>query len=129
MVHSNNEHNPVIIASSSELCSVEPCGPCPQAPVVELCKQSRLSDPTKTYTNGVIRHRFSHKSLKNHFVGEIDLPEGALVFSYANSMCSSEPSEQEPLLTESKRRFVLFPIQHDDVRSKLVLIFHPLMIT
>jgi ribonucleoside-diphosphate reductase subunit M2 len=36
------------------------------------------------------------------FVGEVDLPES-----------------EEPLLKESKRRFVLFPIQYNEVRTRV----------
>lgn len=39
------------------------------------------------------------ESLRKRFVGDINLPES-----------------EEPLLKESKRRFVLFPIQYNEVR-------------
>ncbi|KZT66014.1 ribonucleotide reductase, partial [Daedalea quercina L-15889] len=49
-------------------------------------------------TNGFARHSEETPDAKSKFVGEADLLE-----------------DQEPLLTESKRRFVLFPIQYHDI--------------
>ncbi len=55
---------------------------------------------------------------KYHFVGEVDPPEserdGTAVFPFHNHthrMCQ----DLDPLLVESRRRFVLFPIQYPDV--------------
>ncbi|KAH9938559.1 ferritin-like superfamily [Fomitopsis serialis] len=49
-------------------------------------------------TNGFARHDEESSGPGSKFIGEVDLPE-----------------DQEPLLTESKRRFVLFPIQYHDI--------------
>jgi hypothetical protein len=57
-------------------------------------------------------------SIRNKFVGDVDLPESlstiyALRWYHINlSLFSGE----EPLLKESRRRFVLFPIQYHEVR-------------
>ena len=59
------------------------------------------------------------QDLLERFVGEVDLPEGALPSFHPpwhNPLYSRIcPSDQEPLLTETKRRFVLFPIQYNEV--------------
>lgn len=51
------------------------------------------------------------------FVGDIDLPE-SLLFSLVKppKRLSVPYAGEEPLLKESKRRFVLFPIQYPEVR-------------
>ena len=54
-------------------------------------------------------------ALRTKFVGEVDLPEckfSSLYHCPYLVLCAGE----EPLLKESKRRFVLFPIQYHEVR-------------
>ncbi|KAH8106114.1 putative ribonucleotide reductase small subunit RnrA [Cristinia sonorae] len=96
MVHINGrEDHFVVIASSSELCSAEPsCQSAQRRPNGSFKIVSPI--PAKNYANGSIN--VSSISVKDRFVGEIDIPE-----------------EQEPLLKESKHRFVLFPIQYHDI--------------
>ena len=55
---------------------------------------------------------------RQRFVGAVDLPE--CVYSY-NVEFSLEfiPPAEEPLLKESQRRFVLFPIQYPEVCTLL----------
>lgn len=56
--------------------------------------------------------------LRKRWVGEVDLPERQLSFlSTATSwrLHVLAPSDMEPILVESKRRFVLFPIQYHEV--------------
>jgi hypothetical protein len=58
----------------------------------------------------------SDRDKKCRFVGEVDLPEserGDPVYphNHTHRMCQ----DLEPLLVESRRRFVLFPIQYPDV--------------
>lgn len=50
------------------------------------------------------------------FVGEVDLPESTFPISYSNARAIlTIGTGEEPLLKESRRRFVLFPIQYDEV--------------
>ena len=67
------------------------------------------------------RHRNSVDEKRCRFIGEVDLPESK------RDDCILNPRPQlivcqdlEPLLVESTRRFVLFPIQYPDV-SRFVL--------
>ena len=56
---------------------------------------------------------------RRKFVGEIDLPESSsLLVSTATSTLTYLLPGEEPLLKESRRRFVLFPIQYHEVRNK-----------
>ncbi|KAI0049637.1 hypothetical protein FA95DRAFT_1556730, partial [Auriscalpium vulgare] len=55
-----------------------------------------------------------HESTKPRFVGDVHLPERARL-CLPNHACAQSPLDLEPLLAESKRRFVLFPIQYTDV--------------
>ena len=65
---------------------------------------------------------------RKRFVGEVDLPEGEQWLFHLRRDCACHVSrfvtgachsfrfpDQEPLLIESKRRFVLFPIQYHEV--------------
>lgn len=52
-------------------------------------------------------------NLRTKFVAEVDLPECEFPFSCFR-LCSFFAGE-EPLLKESERRFVLFPIQYHEV--------------
>ncbi|KAL0578978.1 Ribonucleotide-diphosphate reductase (RNR), small subunit [Marasmius crinis-equi] len=56
--------------------------------------------PTQSFTASekVIEKRFEYKQGGTRFVGDVDLPEN-----------------EEPLLRETKRRFVLFPIQYPEI--------------
>ncbi|KAI0069126.1 hypothetical protein BV25DRAFT_1791532 [Artomyces pyxidatus] len=60
----------------------------------------RLEKAPAVKSNGLVNgsHKGQDESAKSRFVGEVDLPE-----------------HMEPLLTESKRRFVLFPIHYPDI--------------
>jgi len=60
-------------------------------------------------------------ALRRKFVGEIDLPECQYPASYLFAImlrCLS-PGE-EPLLKESRRRFVLFPIQYHEASPSIL---------
>jgi ribonucleoside-diphosphate reductase subunit M2 len=59
--------------------------------------------------------------LRKKFVGEIDLPEGAFSVIRSFSVPEGLAPAEEPLLKESRRRFVLFPIQYHEVRR----VFYP----
>ena len=61
--------------------------------------------------------------LRKRFVGDIDLPESELtLFIYTSQLIYIfRATGQEPLLMESKRRFVLFPIQYHEVCDTSVL--------
>jgi hypothetical protein len=54
--------------------------------------------------------------LRQRFVGEVNLPEGISFYANSLSYLLNSSSDQEPLLMESRRRFVLFPIQYPEVR-------------
>jgi len=102
MVHSygNEEDWPILIASSTELCSAEPCGQQYHSTPVSAVDLSKLTvngtphlaqkKPSST--------QMSDRAAKRRFVGDVDLPE-----------------DKEPLLMETKRRFVLFPIQYHEI--------------
>lgn len=56
--------------------------------------------------------------LRKRFVGDVELPESAFhittsILALTYEQCATD---QEPLLMDSKRRFVLFPIQYHEVR-------------
>lgn len=53
--------------------------------------------------------------VRQRFVGEIDVPEGEYYAQCTTYASLDRLADQEPLLQESKRRFVLFPIQYHDV--------------
>ena len=53
--------------------------------------------------------------LRKRFVGDVDLPESASFASCVIHWLLTVRIGQEPLLMESKRRFVLFPIQYHEV--------------
>jgi len=52
--------------------------------------------------------------VRKRFVGDVDLPESMSAHCVSYSILMSHAG-QEPLLMESKRRFVLFPIQYHEV--------------
>lgn len=52
---------------------------------------------------------------RKRFVGDVDLPESECYSSWCVGLCLMSVTDQEPLLIESKRRFVLFPIQYHEV--------------
>jgi len=52
---------------------------------------------------------------RNQFVGEVDLPECAQHILPPYLASESPILGEEPLLKESNRRFVLFPIQYPEV--------------
>jgi ribonucleoside-diphosphate reductase subunit M2 len=52
--------------------------------------------------------------VRKRFVGDVDLPESRSA-NCASYLFSCPITGQEPLLMESKRRFVLFPIQYHEV--------------
>lgn len=58
-------------------------------------------------------------SWRNRWVGEVDLPESEqlqYLTIHPHAHTTTPRVGQEPLLIESKRRFVLFPIQYHEVR-------------
>ena len=57
--------------------------------------------------------------VRKRFVGDIDLPESMLACCSLSCWISCPAIGQEPLLMESKRRFVLFPIQYHEVSPLL----------
>lgn len=61
---------------------------------------------------------------QSKFIGDVDLPEGVYKVCPRFFPTLTLSSEQEPLLTESKRRFVLFPIQYHDVCFIIRLFVH-----
>jgi len=54
------------------------------------------------------------EQLRKSYVGEVDLPE-SMSFIYNLGLMSKYITGEEPLLKESRRRFVLFPIQYPEV--------------
>ena len=57
--------------------------------------------------------------IRRKFVGDVDLPESMSALHALPSyriILTSLFSGEEPLLKESRRRFVLFPIQYHEVR-------------
>ena len=62
-------------------------------------------------------------TLRQRWVGDVTLPERESRlenFSTRPSDSCAVATDMEPLLTESKRRFVLFPIQYHEVRVSLL---------
>jgi ribonucleoside-diphosphate reductase subunit M2 len=57
------------------------------------------------------------EELRKQFVGDVDITEGShRSLSPSATRSNEDPRlDQEPLLIESKRRFVLFPIQYPEV--------------
>jgi ribonucleoside-diphosphate reductase subunit M2 len=78
------------------------------APVIDDTRRSAspLSETEKTEDQEL--------DLRKRFVGDVDLPESMSAKCVSNLFLMSHAG-QEPLLTESKRRFVLFPIQYHEV--------------
>jgi ribonucleoside-diphosphate reductase subunit M2 len=67
-------------------------------------------------SSGKIWHNDSVDEEKCRFVGEVDLPERERddhIVTHTTTLIVCQ--DQEPLLMESTRRFVLFPIQYPDV--------------
>jgi ribonucleoside-diphosphate reductase subunit M2 len=62
--------------------------------------------------------------LRKRFVGDVDLPESVLIRFWCHLLTPSSRVllGQEPLLMESKRRFVLFPIQYHEVSPYIHLL-------
>jgi|SRR6267154_4665148 len=67
---------------------------------------SPLSDAEKAEDQG--------SDIRKRFVGDVDLPE-SMSANCVNHSFLMFYAGQEPLLVESKRRFVLFPIQYHEV--------------
>ena len=65
-------------------------------------------------------------TLRQRWVGDVTLPEREsrvqFFFSTRRWYLPVVATDMEPLLTESKRRFVLFPIQYHEVRVSLLLV-------
>lgn len=60
------------------------------------------------------------QELRKQFVGDVDITEGCAGLLHSRSISNTVLSlDQEPLLLESKRRFVLFPIQYPEVHTIL----------
>jgi ribonucleoside-diphosphate reductase subunit M2 len=57
------------------------------------------------------------EEIRKKFVGEVDLPESTSVVWFCIMHAPNRFAGEEPLLKESKRRFVLFPIQYREVIS------------
>lgn len=78
------------------------------APVIDDTRRSPspLSETEKTEDQEL--------GLRKRFVGDVDLPESRSASCVSYSFLMSHEG-QEPLLMESKRRFVLFPIQYHEV--------------
>ena len=78
------------------------------APVIDDARRSPspLSETEKTEGQAL--------DLRKRFVGDVDLPESMSVNCVCYLFLMSHAG-QEPLLVESKRRFVLFPIQYHEV--------------
>ncbi|KAI0776005.1 ribonucleotide reductase [Trametes elegans] len=75
--------------------SVSPCSP--RSPVAKR-RLSKSSSSLKSQEEQRASSPIDEQDLYERFVGEVDLPE-----------------HKEPLLTETTRRFVLFPIQYNDI--------------
>lgn len=83
-----------------------------------------LKTPTKASQNAAAKV-FEDESkpaltldeLRQRFVGDVELPEGTPKSTRLNVFpdLAHVLSDQEPLLMETKRRFVLFPIQYPEV--------------
>ena len=56
---------------------------------------------------------------KRRFTGEVDLPESERRVSYQSHGHTHRGKDLEPLLAESRRRLVLFPIQYPDVSRRI----------
>jgi ribonucleoside-diphosphate reductase subunit M2 len=78
------------------------------APVIDDARRSPspLSETEKTEAQEL--------DLRKRFVGDVDLPE-SMSASCVSYLFLMSHAGQEPLLMESKRRFVLFPIQYHEV--------------
>lgn len=66
---------------------------------VGLIDDERLPESPKSLVDDAEDIGDELSQMRRRFVGEVDLPES-----------------EEPLLKDSKRRFVLFPIQYHEVR-------------
>jgi hypothetical protein len=80
-----------------------------------------LSGPS-TQTGEIGQNDGGHKNKyhnmdesKRRFTGEVDLPESERRVSYQSHDHTHWGKDLEPLLAESRRRLVLFPIQYPDV--------------
>jgi hypothetical protein len=79
------------------------------APIIDDTRRSPspLSETEKTEDQGL--------DVRKRFVGDVDLPESKSANCVSYLYFSCPIAGQEPLLMESKRRFVLFPIQYHEV--------------
>lgn len=90
-----------IIASSNEFCGSANPGSC-----------SKFDSENGSWLKSLPQ--------SDRFIGDIDLPEGMYTcITMSRPVCDSLRGnpDQEPLLQESKRRFVLFPIQYPEVNT------------
>ena len=75
-----------------------------------------LSGHTRQNDNGRKNRQHSYvEEEKCSFVGEVDLPESKRDSCILATTTLTVCQDLEPLLVESTRRFVLFPIQYPDV--------------
>ena len=76
-----------------------------------------FSSHTRQNDNGFKnRQHSSVEEEKCRFVGDVDLPESKRYnFYLSRTTTLTVCQDLEPLLVESTRRFVLFPIQYPDV--------------
>ncbi|TCD67676.1 Ribonucleotide-diphosphate reductase (RNR), small subunit [Steccherinum ochraceum] len=101
MLHSDSHVIPILIASSGEICAAEPCDKCTSTQVPYVRSKTKDSQVNgKKAVNGTSHTTANGRSslAKRRFIGDVNLPE-----------------EEEPLLKETNRRFVLFPIQYNDI--------------
>ena len=79
-------------------------------PIIDDARRSSSPDSE-------VEKKVEKLDVRRRFVGDVDLPESVLIrfWCYLLTPSSRVLVGQEPLLMESKRRFVLFPIQYHEV--------------
>jgi len=86
-----------------------------ESPVKKVIDDSKRSVSPES----VVDEREALAELRKKYVGEVDLPESTLCFQ-SRRVCPNSHLGEEPLLKESRRRFVLFPIQYHEVSQCVV---------
>jgi ribonucleoside-diphosphate reductase subunit M2 len=89
----------------------------PNSKVVAVIDDKRLSHSPASSTSEVDPAEDELSPLRKKFVGEVDLPESEYKPPTGHCSYLTLTQGEEPLLKESKRRFVLFPIQYHEVIS------------
>jgi len=86
-----------------------------ESPVKKVIDDSKRS----VSPDSVVDEREVLAELRKKYVGEVDLPESTSCFSSRHAHPNGHLGE-EPLLKESRRRFVLFPIQYHEVSRRVL---------